>query len=503
MLRMFFGVILCLPLSWLWADDTVFVSRLKPPAGFEDLAVSQQSLVDIYYGNRYLTSQIATFDNTRITLSNPAAVVRLIKDLNNPALIESALSAELNTHNALACPTRIDSNCGLLNPKVAGVIFDESRFRVDLFINRAFLNTRAAGVNRFLPPSDAGWSFMQNVNGVMAGTSNDGRANDYTLSGQSQLAWKENSLHMSWDYSRTQKFGINDLYASRNFEGIDYSGGMVGSGSVGLSFTSDRTLLGVRIGTSDSTRIDNDFTGGTPLAVFLPTRGRVEVLKDGRLVDSWFMEAGNQQLNTSSFPSGAYNIELVIVNEAGQVISKETRFFAKQYRLPAKGEWVYFAETGRILNRNTINTLPTLTEQWVGRAGFSRRLADTLAGTAAVALDMDDRLMELGLFHLGTIYELSPSVMMASNGNYGLSFYGRLTLGPLSTSGNYRRLWRKDNATTEIDNPDRPALLGDSFQQTSLAMSLPLWDGSLGYQFNDNRLFDGETSRAAMAWITG
>ena len=137
-------------------------------------------------------------------------------------------------------------------------------------------------------------------------------------------------------------------------------------------------MVGGRITASDRTREDGDFTGGTPLEVFLPVRGRVEIRRDGRLINTGFYEAGAQQLDTSSFPGGAYDIEIRILDEQGNEQSRQTRFFAKQYQLPPLGEWLFFAETGQIMERRNDASLPESTGLWLSRAGVSRRLLDTV-----------------------------------------------------------------------------------------------------------------------------
>ena len=124
--------------------------------------------------------------------------------------------------------------------------------------------------------------------------------------------------------------------ARRDFEGLEYNGGLLSISGFGLNLTSDQPMVGLRINSSDNTREDLDFSGGMPVAVFLLTRGRVEVRKDDRLIDSAFFEAGSQQLDTSGFPSGAYDIEIRIVDEAGNLITTETRFFAKQSQIPPR-----------------------------------------------------------------------------------------------------------------------------------------------------------------------
>ncbi|WP_299734824.1 TcfC E-set like domain-containing protein [uncultured Endozoicomonas sp.] len=474
------------------AEAPIFLAATTAPPGFEALSGTQQSLVDIYFGNRYLTSQLVSFSPGVIELANAAEVVRLIGNLNDPALITDTLSGELNTHADEVCLSDFATDCGILETPVAGVIFDESRFRIDVFVNRRFQLTRAADVMKYLPPSDAGFAVMQNFSAAVSGSSAEGSDNSYTLNGLTMAAFQENSLYFSWDYSDTNHFSVNQLYGQRDFEGQEYNIGLLSTRGFGLNLTSDQPMIGVRINSSDNTREDLDFSGGMPVEVFLPTRGRVEIRKDDRLINSAFYEAGAQQLNTSSFPSGAYDIEIRILDESGNVIATETRFFAKQNQIPPMGEWLYFAETGELVNRTSDKALPETTSQWLARAGVSRRITDTLAATGAVAVNNDESLMEFGLYHFGYRYEISPSVMLSDVGSKGFTLNSRLSLGDLSLSGNYRRLWHDEPLDNEIDDNENPipGLFGNAFEQHSLSASMPLFGGSLGYRYSLNQSYN-------------
>ena len=463
----------------------------EPPSGFEALAADQRSLVDIYFGGRYITSQMATFRPGFIELSNPVEIVQRIGDIKTPEQVIPLLSGELSSNASEVCPPGTADNCGILTPPIAGVIFDEGRFRVDVFINRRFMTTRAAEVRKYLPPSDADFALMQNFSGTVSGSSARGSDNSFTLYGQTTAAWRENNLHWSWDYSDNNQFSVDQLYGQRDFEGVEYNAGLLSTSGFGLNFTADQPMVGLRINSSTRTREDQSFSSGMPVTVFLPTRGRVEVRKDDRLIDSTFFEAGSQQLDTSSFPSGAYDIEIRILDEGGNLISSETRFFAKQSQIPPLGEWLFFMEAGRAMERLSQQALPQSTGQMLSRAGVSRRLHDTVAATAAVAVSSDDGLSEFGLYHFGPIYEIEPSLMLGNNGSMGMSVNGRLTLGELSLYGNFRRVWR-DEPIFDLD--DGNLLLGNAFEQQAFSASMPLFDGNLGYRYSMNQGYDNDNS---------
>ena len=209
------------------------------------------------------------------------------------------------------------------------------------------------------------------------------------------------------------------------------------------------------------------------------------------MIDSAFFEAGSQQLDTSGFPSGAYDIEIRILDESGNLLSSETRFFAKQSQIPPLGEWLFFMEAGQTMERINDQALPESTGQMLGRSGVSRRLHDTVAATAAMAVSSEEGLSEFGLYHFGTLYEIEPSLMLGDNGSFGMNVNGRLDLGELSLYGFFRRVWH-DEPLAELDDNNR--LLGNAFEQQSFSATLPLFDGNLGYRYSMNQSYDNDNS---------
>ncbi|WP_330924231.1 TcfC E-set like domain-containing protein [Candidatus Sororendozoicomonas aggregata] len=476
----------------------VFLAKSDVPPGFEELSKPQRSLVDIYYGGRYLGSQLATFTPQTIRLSDPALIIRQIGDVSDRVLVTEGLTGKIEANSDQVCYQPGQSDCGIMEPPIAGVIFDESRFRVDVFVNRRFLLTREANVSKYLPASDAkDLSFMQNFSAAFSGTRSDvdnADNDDYSIYGNTMVAKGETSLRSNWDYSRNQHFSMSSFYGQREFEGVSYRAGMVSSEGFGLSFTSDQILAGVRLGSSDNTRTDTNFSGGMPLDVFLTTRGRVEVRKDNRLIASYFLEAGSQQLDTSAFPSGAYDIEIKTFDEQGNPQNTEIRFFAKQFDLPPEGEWRYFLETGKVMSRSGDDVLPEMTDQVLARAGVSRRITETLAGTFSAAMNTRNTLGEMGLFHLGYRYELTPSIMVGSGGAYGFNVIGRYTFGDVAFNASHRQLWNDDYDVALVEE-DLPALLGESFRQSSYSVTTPVYTGNASYRFSENKTGDEKATR--------
>ncbi|MFK0570747.1 TcfC E-set like domain-containing protein [Endozoicomonas sp.] len=461
--------------------ESAVASSTVPP-GFENLFKPAKTLMDVYYGGRMLPGQQITYTPDTVQFSQPEKLAQQIPGLSNQAAVVEALTGKLDAHADRACHYQGQPECGRLQPSVAGVIFNENRFRVDIFVNSDHLMVTPVDRHKYLPPSQAGMSLIQSLGVVASGTrGGDSEQDNYNLYGNSQLAFRENDLEMGWDYASTTHFTISTLQLQRELEGRRYQAGLVSTQGL-FRFTTDQTLWGLRYSSSDSTRIDQGLTQGTPLEVFLPVRGRVDVLKDNRLIYSTLLEAGNRLLDTSSFPRGAYDVALRIRDEAGQLISETTRFFARQSELPPMGDPWYALEAGRLANTGADHVLPEAMAPWVTRGSVNVRLQDTLAGSLAVAAVPGESVLETGLFAMIRQWELSPGLMVASDGSKGARLNGFYRAELWSLSLDYRRLWRKDEPPESGSGYPSIHLLSEASEQASINVNIGLFGGNLSYR---------------------
>ena len=124
------------------SDDYQIKTKPGPPPGFEELANSQTTAVDIFYEGKLLGSSIATFTPTSIVLESPEEVVSFIPRISNKVEVTKSLSGELPINSDKVCLSDIQRDCGYLEPPVAGVIYDESYYKLFVFINAFYLTPR-------------------------------------------------------------------------------------------------------------------------------------------------------------------------------------------------------------------------------------------------------------------------------------------------------------------------------------------------------------------------
>ena len=418
-------------------QDPEAIFRTSIPAGFENLSAPQTSLVDVFFLGRQVDVAMATFAPGRFTFEDPEAVVARLPQIARPGVVTLGLSGDLDPNASLVCGARPRPGCGELRPDTVGVIFDATQFRVDVFVASALLET--ASGPRYLPDPEAGFSGLQTLSAAVAGsTSND---TDYTLRSFSLLAYDTGRVRSETSMSSADGANLDVLATEVDRHGWRYIGGLYRTAL--SSLLGERRLMGAGIVSTADTRLDLEQIEGTPITIFLPGRAQVEVLRDGRLLSSRAYPPGNQAIDTSALPQGAYEVTLRIRQVDGTV-REETRFFAKTSLVPPRDAPRYVLEAGLLGSETT--SLTRFADTPAAHAGTTHRLTNSFALGSDVVVTTSRQSLEVSAFYLATFSTFSVSALGAVDGSVGTSLnaYGVLDRFSYGVSG--RRIWAQDGA---------------------------------------------------------
>jgi len=401
------------------------------PAGFDDLLRPQQGVADVYFGGRRMGQAEIGFEPGAVRLIDPAAVVALLPGVIDPTVVTAALAADrLDAQAGLACGGGFGrpgsemadatdgsdggvEGCGRLTPEVAGVIFDQDRYRLDVFVNPRLLSISPAVAERYLPPPEAGLSLVNSFAATVAGAT---RSNTlYDIQNRALLAFREGRVRSEISYSSDYGLLADTLAAEVDRPDRRYSAGLLWA--PGLELTGRRKMLGVAMTTQSDTRVDREQMNGSPLIVFLPRRARVDIVRDGRIVSSRSYDAGNQSLDTGSLPDGSYEVVLNI-QEAGGAPRSERRFFTKNPRIPSIGRPIVFGYAG-ILAEDRPGRLLTLTGIPFVEAGVARRINRRVALDAKIVATDDRAIAEVGGYLLSSFAQLRVAGLLSTQGDIG------------------------------------------------------------------------------------
>lgn len=420
----------------------LFTVSNEPPPGFEFLNQPQMTFADIYYAGNMLDEPITVrFTQTKVKILDPTKLVNMLPGVVNKKTVTQALTGDLDSHAILVCHEKIDASCGRLNPEVAGVIFDSNKYRLYVFINQRYLE-KPKPPELYIAPPKIGFSASNHIMGVASGTLGQNNNNSYNVTNQLITAYNNMrmNLNSAFIYNQTQanlpgttNLQITDWYFTYTKQRYQYQAGLLQT--VGSIFLSNQNILGVAAGTTLETLANPGQSYGIPLTVFLPFPSRISIYRDNRLLLSSFYEAGNQIIDTSTLPTGAYDIQLVITDSQG-VTRTETRFYLKSTMIPPLGQPQYGVAVGTLQAKTLTpnQLLPRYTSIPILQLWKNKRMAQNWGYTTSLTGSSNKGFLEGGVFILGKYYQLIPGIIAGTRGDLGASItntwtYNRFSLG--------------------------------------------------------------------------
>ncbi len=388
------------------------------PAGFEAWFEARKVALDVFYGGRYLLTTLAEHTGSKITLLHPEEVAEQIPGVLNSTNMAELLRSPMLTNSDKVCEEPNQALCGRLEPDTVALIFDETRIRADLFIHRELLAEVAEADPRYLPDGDKQRpTLVQNLNALYTG--DDAGEERYSLFGRTRAGNNGNYAFSDWVSTSDQDISVDQLGYRHDLRDHLITVGLFETNLDMLRGMNRDLLLGAGVEKSMMRRTDLQSIISTPIDLFLPTRGRVDIFRDGRLVASGFYEAGNQRIDTSRLPAGAYLIEIVTTDAAGN-ISADEQLFVKSTLLAPPGESIWFAEAGKVGQRDSLETFPEELDVTLMRAGYRWRHASWLGLGVAGAASEDAALGELSANMIFDWIEAGGEVYSSTAGGSGV-----------------------------------------------------------------------------------
>jgi hypothetical protein len=427
--------------TWGASASAAAITSTGTPEGFEELARPREIFLDVHYGGQKVGEALAVVRPGFLQFRDPVRLAALIPSALDPAQLASAFSGELQTNSALVCGTSNSTNCGTLTPGNVGIIFDEEHFRVDLFVNPGLLRAANAPLSPYLPAPSAAPSLTSSMGLAISGTT--GSSTLYNVQNRTILA--AGDVRIRSDTSFASRLGLlaDDLVAELDRPDLRYSAGLFWA--PGLDITGQRRIVGFGVGTQFDTRTDRDLLRGTPLVVFLNQPARVEILLDGRLVGSGLYSAGNNVLDTSTLPDGAYSLVLRI-REAGGTVRQERRFLVKNAQIAPVGKPLYFAYAGMLANTRH-DRLISLSKNLYYQFGSARRLSSSLALDVSAIGTQKKTMVEAGAWLINHYARVRLAALVSTTGDRAALFQlGSAGFDTMSLSLDVRRVWSHDGS---------------------------------------------------------
>ncbi|MCA9515340.1 MAG: CS1-pili formation C-terminal domain-containing protein [Myxococcales bacterium] len=456
--------------------------RSDVPPGFEDLAGPETTFVDVYWAGLRLGQFRATFGQGRLRFEDPAAVVAKVPNVIGKAEVTQALTGDLDAHEGKVCGTRTKApGCGRLEPEVAAILFDSSKYKVTVFVAPVFLSSLAGRPREYLDSPDTGLSLLETVQGSVYGSTGGVQEPTLALRSRTLLAFDASRLRADLSFMSRTDPRVDEAAAEHDADGFHFEAGLIAPH--GTAFSSLPRTVSLSLSTPTDTLYRPRQAIGNDLVVLLARPSVVTILKDGRRYATREYDQGPQVLDTDSLPLGAYPVTLEIREEAGGEPRYEERFLIRTYRMPPGSHPLWLGELGftfdggeRIAYARAVTLHRVL--PWLG-------LGADVVGREDLALTAEPKLVVVT-----EPLELVLTGLVSSDLDWGLTGSLLARLGPVYASLYGRHVARHDPDTLS------PVLPADG---TSLGASAGLSLGPVSLNLQGSYQRFGDDGRLAAA----
>ena len=408
------------------------------PEGFEALVGERELVLDAYYGGRKLGPVQVKLSPGQVRVNDPEGLAGLIPDVARKAELPRFLSGALPANVALACGRSKNEGCGFLAAGHYGVIVDEERFRLDIFVSPGLLVRPDPKASQFLPAPEKEPALVSLFGLTASGSSRGGE----TLHLQNRSIASLGAMRLRSDSSVSTDTGLtfDNLTLEADRGDWRYAGGLFWA--PGGDLIGRRKIMGVGVSTQLDTRQNKEALLGTPVSIFLQQPAKVDLIVDGSIVSSRIYPAGNRLVDTTALPDGSYNL-VVRIQEDSRPPRQEQRFFSKGSVMAPEGRPLYSLFAGLLPSSSRGLSLGSDTFFYEASAAY--RLSTALGFDAVILGTQDKVIFQGGAIHHLPWAQIRLAGLVSSSADYGgvirVSSMGK---GPFSFSFDLRKVVSND-----------------------------------------------------------
>lgn len=339
-INIYIGALFLLPMiSPLIASTTV-------PVGFEELVTGQKIFLDVSLLGQSIGIFEANVNFETIQFASPIEVLKALNlpiknnDIRYQALLKK-LSLPLPRHGDLSCSsTNGAPGCGYIKSKDIDLIYDENESKVNIFVDPLILPASNGKELYFSPTSQTESAFIHQQ---MLNVVGDQDYKSLSLQGSGALGLLANG-YIGFDWSLdsyssndadSKNINVDDAYyryslGKRHYiqagrmDSRDLSSNL--GGNINFTMLPLGAISGARVGTSLSYLNQAEAGKGSPITVLLSTKSRVDAYRGNQLLGTFYLPNGSNNLDTSNFPTGSYQVTLKIYEDNNLVRTEDQPF---------------------------------------------------------------------------------------------------------------------------------------------------------------------------------
>ena len=390
-------------------------------------------LFDVFLAERAVGTFLVEFDGERFRFEDPDGLLAELPEEADRDAVRTTLRATLARNTSQICPERrVREDCGVLSPDSVAGILNARSFRIDLFLNPAFLPQAEAAQTRYIAPIGGAASAIASVRLQLSQTQGEGMS--YLLATNASVAAGPGYLDLSALADR-EGASLNRARYIVDFERSKLSAGLVnfrplpGIGSLGA--------IGVQWRRSYDRVADRSLLLSEPIYLFLARRSRVEVYRGDRLLSAGDYPAGNISIDTSDLPAGNYVVQLRILDPVSGE-RQESRFISNASAIGPVGGTDFTFELGLARDAGPEADPDAPYQTVVARAGLAKRWTANFASGVDIAATTDSAILSSSVqFYLPNL-TADISAFIGEAGQNGAELRTTTSIAGLRLTGSAR-----------------------------------------------------------------
>ena len=315
--------------------EKIQVGRLEGASETE----AETMLFDLYLADNLRGSILIEYTDDWFEIPTPQDVLDQFPSVKQPDKI-----LELLSHRIFRS-LKID--------KVGEVYYDLDTFSITVVLDPLVLFGKEITLSDRIPDPENKFSLQQSFRAAISG---DLEASlDTTFSHNSLASVGKSWIIYNGAFVQTSEYELNDFSINSIFSDVHVQAGLLFS--EGLFLASSKEFTGLSLRNTDEVYLNQDLLRGSKLEVYVPSRARVDFFRGERLLSSQVLGFGLQEVDTSSFPQGSYDVEIVIREDNGAE-TRERQFFTKSGLLSVRNRPTYLLQGGIIRDQLSLQDVP-------------------------------------------------------------------------------------------------------------------------------------------------
>ena len=365
----------------------------------------ETTLFDVYLGDKLKGAVLADYTDDWLLISEPQELIDQLKDIKDGARLTPLLTGKIMKRR------QIDQS--------GSVRFNLNTFSIIIDVSPELLDASALDLKKRIGKPEQAPTLQQRVSVISSGSAN----------GNTNSAFSHRGIA---SYGEFFAIAEGAVVSDRPYElNQATAGGIIGDyrATAGLlqtqgnPFSPSLQYSGIKFETAEELFLDQDLIRGSQFQIFVPSRSRVEFYRDGRLISTQVLDFGLREVDTSSFPQGSYDVDIVIIDSFGNA-TRQRKFFTKAGFLSSRSQPVISAQVGSI--RDNLDTVDVPVYQ----TGIRWRAADIFDLSASIYGSEDLHIGTMETIGLYRNLRFSLGISESNEGDRGiLSSVGTTILG--------------------------------------------------------------------------